>query len=94
MWVFTAIPGYGLMRLGAWGRGITFAILFSAALYFGSTDSPDPAQFADYGTSGNVPPPLPRGPEWALLGVAAAIWLASIAFTAHRVWRERHAEPL
>ena len=94
MWIFTALPGYGLMRMGVWDRGLTFAILFSAALYFGSTDSPDPAQFADYGKSGNVPPPLPRGPEWVLLGIAAAIWLISIAVTILRLRRERKAEPL
>ncbi len=94
LWIFTAIPGYGLVRLGNWGRGMTFAILFSAALYFGSTDSPDPAQFADYGQSGNVPPPMPRGPEWVLLGLAAVIWLVSIAMTVSHVRRERRAEPL
>lgn len=94
LWVFTAIPGYGLMRLGSWGRGLVFAGLFCSALYFGSTDSPDPAQFADYGLSGNVPPPMPRGPEWVLLGLAAAIWLVSIALTVAHVQRERQAEPL
>lgn len=94
LWVLTTIPGYGLMRLGSWGRGLIFTVLFSAALYFGSTDSPDPAQFADYGQSGNVPPPLPRGPEWVLLGLAAAIWLASVAVTVVHARRESRAEPL
>lgn len=93
LWVFTLIPGYGLMRLGSWGRGLTFAALFSAALYFGSTDSPDSAQFADYGQSGNVPPPMPRGPEWVLLGLAAGIWLVSIAITVSHARRESRAEP-
>ncbi|MGZ6300181.1 MAG: hypothetical protein ACXWMN_06785, partial [Candidatus Limnocylindria bacterium] len=46
-----------------------------------STDSPDPALFADYGQSNNVPPPIPRWPEWVLLAIAAAIWLASVALT-------------
>ncbi len=94
LWVLTLIPGYGLMRLGSWARGVTFALLFSAALYFGSTDSPDPALFADYGQSGNVPPPMPRGPEWVLLGLAAGIWLVSVAVTVSHHLRERRAEPL
>lgn len=94
LWVLTLIPGYGLARLGSWGRGLAFTILFSAALYFGSTDSPDPAQFADYGRSGNVPPPLPRGPEWVLLGLAAAIWLFSVAATVAHRRRERRSEAL
>jgi hypothetical protein len=70
-----------LVRLGQWFRGLVWTALFSAALYFGSTDSPDPAQFADYGTSGNVPPPMPRGPEYVLLGLAAILWVLSIAVT-------------
>jgi hypothetical protein len=81
LWVLTVIPGYGLVRLGQGFRGIVWTALFSAALYFGSTDSPDPAQFADYGTSGNVPPPMPRGPEYVLLGLAAILWVLSIAVT-------------
>ena len=97
LWIFTAIPGYGLMRLGNWGRGLTFAVLFSAALYFGSTDSPDPALFADYGRSGNVPPAMPRGPEWVLLSLALAIWVVSIAATVlrfRRIGRDRRAEDI
>jgi hypothetical protein len=94
LWIFTLIPGYGLVRLGSWSRGLVFTILFSAALYFGSTDSPDSSQFADYGQSGNVPPPMPRGPEWVLLGLAAAIWLASIAVTVSHARRESRVEPL
>jgi hypothetical protein len=63
-----------------------WAALFSAALYFASTDSPDPTQFADYGRSGNVPPAYPRGAEWALLALAALLAVVSIAVTA---WQRR-----
>jgi hypothetical protein len=87
LWILTAIPGYGLARLGQWVRGLTWTVLFAGALYLGSTDSPDPAQFADYGQSGNVPPPLPRGPEYVLLGLAAVFWVLSIAWTVRRYRR-------
>ncbi|TAN35081.1 hypothetical protein EPN29_00175 [bacterium] len=80
-WLWTAIPGYGLIRLGRWSRGLTWTLLFSAALYFASTDSPDPTQFAEYGRTNNVPPALPRDPEWVLLGLAAALWALSIGVT-------------
>jgi hypothetical protein len=86
LWILTAIPGFGLMRLGQWSRGLMWAALFSAALYFASTDSPDPTQFADYGRSGNVPPAYPRGAEWALLALAALLAVVSIAVTA---WQRR-----
>ena len=84
----TVIPGYGLMRLGDWARGLIFAVLFSGAFYLASTDSPDPALFADYGQSNNVPPPIPRGPEWVLLGIAAGIWLVSVALTLRQAYRQ------
>ncbi|MHB8613534.1 MAG: hypothetical protein ACYDAL_14060 [Candidatus Dormibacteraceae bacterium] len=84
LWILTAIPGYGLARLGHWFRGLTWTALFAGALYLGSTDSPDPALFADYGKSGNVPPPLPRSPEYVLLGLAAVLWVLSIALTVRR----------
>jgi hypothetical protein len=84
--ILSAVPGFGLARLGAWTPGIAWAVLVSGALYLGSTDSPDPAQFADFGASGNVPPPIPRGPEWALLGLTAVLWGLSLAATARR-WR-------
>jgi hypothetical protein len=81
LWVLIVLPGYGLARLDQWLRGLVWTVLFSAALYFGSTDSPDPTLFADYGASGNVPPPMPRGPEYVLLGLAAILWVLSIAVT-------------
>jgi len=89
LWSLTAIPGYGLMRLHRWARGLAFAALVSGAFYFGSTDSPDAAQFADYGASNNVPPSFSRDPAWVLLGVAAALWLLSIAATIIEKRRQR-----
>jgi hypothetical protein len=80
------MPGYGLARLGQWSHGLIWTALFSAALYFASTDSPDPEQFAEYGHSGNVPPPYPRGPEWVLLALATLLWVLSVLAT---VWRRR-----
>ena len=88
LWILTALPGFGLIRLGQWNRGLVWTTLFSAALYFASTDSPDPAQFAEYGRTGNVPPAIPRGPEWILLALAALLFLLSVAAT---VWQRRRA---
>jgi hypothetical protein len=88
LWILAALPGFGLMRLGRWTRGLVWTALFSAALYFASTDSPDPAQFAEFGRTGNVPPALPRGPEWVLLALAALLWAFSFAATA---WERRRA---
>ena len=90
LWVLTVLPGYGLARLGQWFRGLMWTVLFAAALYFGSTDSPDPTQFADYGASGNVPPPIPRSPEYVLLGLAAILWVLSIVLTVRQRRRRFH----
>jgi hypothetical protein len=80
------MPGYGLARLGQWSHGLIWTALFSAALYFASTDSPDPELFVEYGHSSNVPPPYPRGPEWVLLALATLLWVLSVLAT---VWRRR-----
>src|SRR4029077_14683516 len=48
LWLFTAIPGYGLASLGQLSRGLMWTALFTASLYFASTDSPDPELFAEY----------------------------------------------
>jgi hypothetical protein len=92
LWALTAIPGYGLARLDQWDRGLIWTALCSAALYFASTDSPDPAQFADYGHTGNVPPPYPREPEWVLLALAALLWVLSVVVTVRRRRRQLRAD--
>jgi len=84
LWVLTAIPGYGLARLGEWSRGLIWTALFSAALYFASTDSPDPELFAEYGRTNNIPPTYPREPEWVLLALAAALFVLSVVVTVRR----------
>jgi len=84
LWLMTAIPGFGLMRMGRWLAGGVWAGLFSAAFYLASADSPTATELADYGRSGNVPPPYPRGAEWVLLGLAALFWVVSVGVTAWR----------
>ena len=81
LWILTALPGYGLMRLGRWAAGLAFTALVAGSIYFGSTDSPDSNLFVEYGRSNNVPPAIPRGPEWVLLAIGAAFWLMSILAT-------------
>src|ERR1700674_3817852 len=88
LWTLAAIPGYGLARLGEWSRGLTWTTLFSAALYFASTDSPDPELFAEYGRTANVPPPYPREPEWILLVLAAVLFVLSVVVTVLRRRRQ------
>jgi hypothetical protein len=88
LWALTAIPGYGLARLGRWDRGLIWTALFSAVLYLASIDSPDPTQFAEYGRTANVPPPYRRGPEWVLLAVAALLWVLSVVVTVRRRRRQ------
>ena len=83
-WLLTTLPGYGLARLGRWSAGLAWTAFFSAALYFASTDSPDPSQFAEFGRTANVPPPYPREPEWVLLALAALLWMVSVAVTVLR----------
>jgi hypothetical protein len=91
LWVLTALPGYGLARLGQWSLGLLWTALFSAALYFASTDSPDPEQFAEYGRTANVPPPYPREPEWVLLALAGGLFVLSVVLTARRRRRQLRA---
>jgi hypothetical protein len=88
LWALTAIPGYGLARLGERDRGLIWTALCSAALYLASTDSPDPLQFAEYARTGNVPPPYPREPEWVLLALAALVLVWSV-FATVRLRRRR-----
>ena len=91
LWMLATLPGYGLARLGQWGRGLMWTTLFSAAFYFASTDSPDPELFAEYGRTANVPPPYPRGPEWVLLALAAVLFVLSVVGTVRRRQRQLEA---
>ncbi len=89
LWLLTAIPGFGLLRMGRWFEGGVWAGLFIVAVYLASTDSPDSTEFADLGRYGAVPPPFPRGAEWVLLGAAVFFWIVSIAVT---VWRRSNLQ--
>jgi hypothetical protein len=96
LWMLTALPGFGLMRLDRWVRGLIWTFLFSTAVYLASFDSPDSGQFAEYGRSNNVPPAPPtRSPEWILLGLAALLWALSVLDSIREHHRKRlpEAEP-
>ena len=86
LWLLTALPGFGLLRLGRWFQGGMWTGLFIGAVYFASSDSPDSTEFADLGRYGAVPAPYPRGAEWVLLAMALLFWVASAAVT---VWQRR-----
>jgi hypothetical protein len=93
LWLLTSLPGFGLIRLGLWGRGLVWTFLFSTAVYLASFGSPDMSQFADYGQSNNVPPAPPtRAPEWFLLGLAALLWALSVADSIREQHRRRSLE--
>ncbi len=91
LWLLTAIPGFGLMRLGRWLGGSIWAGLFIAAFYLASADSPTATELEDYGRTGNVPPAYPRGAEWFLLGLAALFWAVSVGVT---MWRRANLQTL
>jgi hypothetical protein len=91
LWVLSTLPGYGLMRLGRWDLGLIFTALVAGTIYLGSIDSPDSNLFVEFGRSNNVPPAIPRGPEWVLLSLAAVFWLMSIAATV--LERRRQSQP-
>jgi hypothetical protein len=94
LWLLTALPGFGLMRLGRWVRGLIWTFLFSTAVYLASFDSPDSGQFAEYGRSNNVPPAPPtRSPEWFLLGLAIFFWTLSVIDSIRENRRRRLPEP-
>lgn len=84
LWLLTAIPGFGLLRMGRWFQGGLWLGLFVGALYLASADSPDSTEFADLGRYGAVPPPYPRGAEWVLLAAAAVFWILSVVVTVSR----------
>jgi len=81
LWLLTAVPGFGLVRLGRWASGLALTALVAGAFYLASSDSPDSTQFADYGRFGTVPPAYPRAAGWVLLAVTAALILVGVALT-------------
>lgn len=91
VWALSALPGFGLMRMGRWLTGVVCCATAGGAFYLASADSPDSTLFADYGRFGDVPPAYPRGAAWVLLATAAAMLLLSFALTLRR-WRELQIE--
>jgi hypothetical protein len=83
VWLLSALPGLGFIRLGRTARGAVFATLVSAAVFLASFDSPVAPLFQPI-VGHFDPPPVPptRAQDWVLLGGAAAIALLSIIDTA------------
>jgi hypothetical protein len=82
VWLLSAVPGMGLLRLGRTARGLIWALLASLALFLASFDSPVAPLFQPIVGQFDPPPAPPtRALDWILLGCAAAIALASIIDT-------------
>jgi hypothetical protein len=83
VWLFAAIPGYGVNRIGRWGRGLIWTILFASAVLLASYSSPDMSLFEQFRTYASLPPaPVTRLPTWILLGASILIATMSVADTA------------
>ena len=83
LWLFAAIPGYGVTRLGRWGRGLIWTILFASALLLASYSSPDMSLFEQFRTYASLPPaPVTRFPTWILLWASVLIAALSVVDTA------------
>lgn len=92
-WLLAAVPGFGLARLGRWGRGLAWLLLVAAAIYLASLQSPDPTVWQDFGQF-NVPTPPPtRAPVWIFLALAAGLVVLSLLDTL-REWRRHRPEPI
>lgn len=87
-WLLTAIPGFGLMRLGNWTTGVLYAVVFAGLFFLASVDSPDAGVLHEYGKNNAVPPAYQRAEEWILLVLALGVWVLSIVWTL----RERRRE--
>jgi len=93
VWLLSALPGIGLIRLGRTGRGVVYAALVSLALFLASFDSPVAPLFQPI--VGNFdPPPAPptRVLDWILLAATAALAVLSFIDTAGL--RIRSPQPL
>jgi hypothetical protein len=82
VWLLAAIPGYGLIRLDRWGRGLIWTILFASAVLLASYSSPDMSLFEQFRTYASLPPaPVNRLPTWILLAAALVLWALSVVDT-------------
>jgi hypothetical protein len=83
VWLLSALPGIGLLRLGRTARGVIFAALVSLALFLASFDSPVAPLFQPIVGQFDPPPAPPtRALDWILLASTAAIALLSVIDTA------------
>jgi hypothetical protein len=88
VWLLSALPGLGLIRLGRTARGVIFAVLVSLALFLASFDSPVAPLFQPIVRQFDPPPAPPtRALDWILLAGTAAIAVLSIIDTARLKYR-------
>jgi hypothetical protein len=93
-WLFAAIPGFGVARLGRVGRGAIWTTLFVSALLLAAFSSPDMSQFDQFRNYASLPPaPSTRLPTWILLVTALVIWGLSVIDTARITAGSRPVRP-
>jgi hypothetical protein len=82
VWLLSAIPGIGLVRLGRTARGLIWTTLVAAALFLASFDTPIAPSFQPITGHFDLPPAPPtRAPDWILLAAALALTAASVVDT-------------
>ncbi len=82
VWLLAAIPGMGLIRIGRTARGVLWAVLVSAAVFFASVASPIAPIFEPISGHFDLPAnPPTRSPEWILLGATLVLAAASLVDT-------------
>jgi hypothetical protein len=82
VWLLSALPGLGLIRLGRTARGVIFALLVSLVVFLASFDSPVAPLFQPIVGHFDPPPAPPtRALDWILLGCAVALAVLSIIDT-------------
>jgi hypothetical protein len=81
-WLLSAVPGFGLIRLGKTSRGLLWTTLVVGALMVATFDSPIAPLFQPLNGLPDLPDRLPtRAPTWILLGAAVLFELLSVADT-------------